>query len=69
MIKKVLKINGTVVLTKKQRANINGGNMSLECPSTQPGLPGAPCTSDAECFNIVFNTQGTCNFGCCDAVT
>jgi len=71
MIKKVLKINGAVVLTKKQRANIYGGEGPFQdCPSTLGiGNPGDPCTDDAECFNVLPNTRAFCDFGCCVAMT
>ncbi|WP_340067030.1 hypothetical protein [Ascidiimonas aurantiaca] len=71
MIKKVLKINGAVVLTKKQRANVYGGEgIGQECPSTRGiGVPRDPCTSDEECFNVIRNTVAFCDFGCCVAMT
>ncbi|WP_340063440.1 hypothetical protein [Ascidiimonas aurantiaca] len=62
MIRKILKINGAVVLTKKQRAKIHGG--SSECP-TEPGYTGELCSTDEECTPILPGAPVFCDRGCC----
>ena len=62
MIKKVLKINGASVLTKKQRAKIHGG--SSGCPTT-PGYTGQSCSKDEECSPIIPGAPFECFRGCC----
>ena len=64
MIRKILKINGTVVLTKKQCVEIHGG--SGICPTDpESGFTGQSCTSNSDCTPILPGAPVECFRGCC----